>query len=90
MDVLLHIHLLVGVPGLEPGKAGPESAVLPLHHTPIPLQGETVFSIAGAKVMLFSEPTKKNGTFLIKNAKKIFFPAFFFVLSGLFSNFALQ
>ena len=25
---------LVGVPGLEPGKAGPESAVLPLHHTP--------------------------------------------------------
>ena len=26
---------LVGVPGLEPGKAGPESAVLPLHHTPI-------------------------------------------------------
>ena len=27
---------LVGVPGLEPGKAGPESAVLPLHHTPIP------------------------------------------------------
>ena len=28
------IQLLVGVPGLEPGKAGPESAVLPLHHTP--------------------------------------------------------
>jgi hypothetical protein len=54
------------------------------------LQGETVFSIAGAKVMLFSEPTKKNGTFLIKNAKKIFFPVFFFVLSWLFSNFALQ
>ena len=25
---------IVGVPGLEPGKAGPESAVLPLHHTP--------------------------------------------------------
>ena len=24
----------VGVPGFEPGKAGPESAVLPLHHTP--------------------------------------------------------
>ena len=28
------IENLVGVPGLEPGKAGPESAVLPLHHTP--------------------------------------------------------
>ena len=80
----------VGVPGLEPGKAGPESAVLPLHHTPIPLQWETVFSIAGAKVMLFSEPTKKNGTFLIKNAKKIFFLVFFFVLRRLFINFALQ
>ena len=26
---------LVGIPGLEPGKAGPESAVLPLHHIPI-------------------------------------------------------
>ena len=25
----------VGIPGLEPGKAGPESAVLPLHHIPI-------------------------------------------------------
>ena len=25
----------VGVPGLEPGKTGPESVVLPLHHTPI-------------------------------------------------------
>ena len=31
----------VGLPGLEPGKAGPESAVLPLHHSPI---------ISGAKV----------------------------------------
>ena len=25
----------VGVPGFEPGKTGPESVVLPLHHTPI-------------------------------------------------------
>ena len=23
---------LVGIPGLEPGKTGPESVVLPLHH----------------------------------------------------------
>ena len=28
--------LFVGIPGFEPGKAGPESAVLPLHHTPMP------------------------------------------------------
>ena len=27
-------NLSVGLPGLEPGKAGPESAVLPLHHSP--------------------------------------------------------
>ena len=25
----------VGLPGLEPGKTGPESVVLPLHHSPI-------------------------------------------------------
>ena len=25
---------VVGLPGFEPGKAGPESAVLPLHHSP--------------------------------------------------------
>lgn len=24
----------VGLPGLEPGTTGPESAVLPLHHSP--------------------------------------------------------
>ena len=28
------LKLSVGLPGLEPGKAGPESAVLPLHHSP--------------------------------------------------------
>ena len=28
-------NLSVGLPGLEPGKAGPESAVLPLHHSPM-------------------------------------------------------
>ena len=31
----LHITSLVGLPGLEPGKTGPESVVLPLHHSPI-------------------------------------------------------
>ena len=28
-------RLFAGLPGLEPGKAGPESAVLPLHHSPV-------------------------------------------------------
>ena len=27
--------LFVGLPGFEPGMTGPESVVLPLHHTPI-------------------------------------------------------
>jgi hypothetical protein len=27
--------LCVGIPGFEPGKTGPESVVLPLHHIPI-------------------------------------------------------
>ena len=38
-------NLSVGLPGLEPGKAGPESAVLPLHHSPR--------LICDAKVQLF-------------------------------------
>ena len=45
----------VGLPGLEPGKAGPESAVLPLHHSPI-TTGRTPF--CAAKVWSFSELTK--------------------------------
>ena len=28
-------RFFVGVPGFEPGMTGPESVVLPLHHTPI-------------------------------------------------------
>ena len=42
----------VGLPGLEPGKAGPESAVLPLHHSPRILCN---VSIATAKVQVFSD-----------------------------------
>ena len=29
------VSFFVGIPGLEPGKTGPESVVLPLHHSPI-------------------------------------------------------
>ena len=29
------LFILVGLPGFEPGMTGPESVVLPLHHTPI-------------------------------------------------------
>ena len=45
----------VGLPGLEPGKAGPESAVLPLHHSPI---NDGVNPFCAAKVGTFSELTK--------------------------------
>ena len=48
------LFLLVGVPGLEPGKAGPESAVLPLHHTPIWLR----FPKRGCKGTAFFGTTK--------------------------------
>ena len=45
---------LVGLPGLEPGKAGPESAVLPLHHSPI---------ISSAKLAQVNRTTKQNAKF---------------------------
>ena len=46
--LLKNPFVFVGLPGLEPGKAGPESAVLPLHHSPIKLlcQGESAFVCA--------------------------------------------
>ena len=59
----LDAHSIVGVPGLEPGKAGPESAVLPLHHTPIIL-------IASAKVRTFFETTKFFADFFLKITNK--------------------
>jgi hypothetical protein len=44
--------------------AGPESAVLPLHHIPI-----VCFCFAGAKLVLFSNNTKDFETFFIKKIK---------------------
>ena len=55
----------VGLPGLEPGKAGPESAVLPLHHSPIPK--------CDAKVQLFFIKQKFSEFFYLKNQKKTSF-----------------
>ena len=67
----------VGVPGLEPGKAGPESAVLPLHHTPICCAADSPlnrsrrcnFCFACAKVLLFFELPSIFLTFFIKKTK---------------------
>ena len=55
--------LFVGLPGFEPGMTGPESVVLPLHHSPISANEMFFFSIASAKVLVFFEPTKFFGTF---------------------------
>ena len=53
----------VGLPGLEPGTTGPESAVLPLHHIPM------YFYFAGAKLVLFPNKAKDFETFFIKKSK---------------------
>ena len=55
----------VGVLGLEPRMTGPESVVLPLHHTPIPLlQAEHPCSVfAVAKVECFFQIPKENPIF---------------------------
>ena len=37
-SLALNICLMVGLPGFEPGMTGPESVVLPLHHSPIFLE----------------------------------------------------
>ena len=48
----------VGLPGFEPGKAGPESAVLPLHHSPM--------LKCDAKVLLFFVKKIFSPFFLLK------------------------
>ena len=42
--VLTHLLFFVGLPGFEPGMTGPESVVLPLHHSPI--TGRSRFAVA--------------------------------------------
>ena len=49
--------LFAGLPGLEPGKAGPESAVLPLHHSPK--------HFCGAKIVIFLHSQTKLTFFCI-------------------------
>ena len=54
----------VGIPGLEPGKTGPESVVLPLHHIPMNYicakeRTSVSFSFAVAKVQNICNTPKK-------------------------------
>lgn len=65
----LRKSLSVGVPGLEPGKAGPESAVLPLHHTPIWFASSALLLICGCKGTTFSRIHKIFHYFFLKNIK---------------------
>ena len=47
----------VGIPGLEPGKTGPESVVLPLHHIPI-------FNCFGSNTLASVLRVQRYGLFL--------------------------
>ena len=60
----------VGVPGFEPGKAGPESAVLPLHHTPINKDVRDALSNTTAKVHTFLFSPKGKAAFFAFHRKK--------------------
>ena len=60
-------NLFVGLPGLEPGKAGPESAVLPLHHSPM--------LKCDAKVQLFFDKKIFSPIFCLKKRKNFLFSA---------------
>ena len=64
----------VGVLGLEPRMTGPESVVLPLHHTPKSCFRTSFFRNAGAKVVFFFESpkvfAKKSQKFYFKLDKK--------------------
>ena len=62
--------IIVGVPGFEPGKAGPESAVLPLHHTPM----SGCFYFSDAKVVVFVIRSKFFLNFSQKLLQKLLFP----------------
>ena len=55
----------VGIPGLEPGKAGPESAVLPLHHIPITLK-HPCFLFAMQSYEVFANRANFSETFFSK------------------------
>ena len=69
-DARKNISFFVVVPGLEPGKAGPESAVLPLHHTPNLIFSSALLLNCGCKGTTFSRIAKTFSNFFIKILKK--------------------
>lgn len=79
---------VVGVPGLEPGKAGPESAVLPI--TPYPKhcrRNRDALSITPANLLTSPRLTKVSRNFSIKNSDFVQnISEFFGKLSDFFEN----
>ena len=59
----------VGLPGLEPGKTGPESVVLPLHHSPNFKQNNQ-FRFRRCKYTTFLIPDKKKDSFFTQERKR--------------------
>lgn len=88
---------IVGIPGLEPGKAGPESAVLPLHHIPmlwekfLPLM-QVISHLQVQSYSVFFELASKNSTFFLKKMKNEYLcyilSAYGFIMSTLIRTFA--
>ena len=67
--MIISALFLVGLPGLEPGKTGPESVVLPLHHSPI-FQQNHPFRFWRCKDTAFYLHSKLFLHFFLLNAKK--------------------
>ena len=68
--LLKNPFVFVGLPGLEPGKAGPESAVLPLHHSPIDFGCKgTAFLFSCKRFCVFFA---KNFSFFLKKRQIAF------------------
>ena len=69
--MIISALFLVGLPGLEPGKTGPESVVLPLHHSPI-FQQNHPFRFDDAKIRLFIYTPNFFSFFFFLMLKKVF------------------
>ena len=78
----------VGIPGLEPGKAGPESAVLPLHHIPIALK-HPCFLFAMQSYEVFASRANFFETFFKKTSLLSFTPYIIYSLTELIWRYLL-
>ena len=63
-------ELFVGLLGFEPRITGPESVVLPLHHSPNLCCQIPPLEFDGAKISLFLKPAKKTTSFFFHKLPK--------------------